>query len=82
MTNQQGGPGVVRPNTLRDQRAPNTFRVTGAPGTPGSRQQLNSGGGNMGPLRRIPRPQVSLWVYVLAAVLAVVLVLVVLQAVQ
>jgi hypothetical protein len=36
----------------------------------------------MGPLRRIPRPQVSLWVYVLAAVLAVVLVLVVLQAVQ
>ena len=36
----------------------------------------------MGPLRRIPRPQVSLWVYVVAAVLAVVLVLVVLQAVQ
>ena len=82
MTNQQGGPDEVRPNTLRDQRAPNTFRVTGVAGNRGSRQQLNSGGGNMGPLRRIPRPHVSLWVYVLAAALAVVLVLVLLSAVQ
>jgi hypothetical protein len=36
----------------------------------------------MGPLRRVPRPETSPWVYVLAVVLAVVLVLVVLHAVQ
>ncbi|HXQ96463.1 MAG TPA: hypothetical protein VN800_06020 [Candidatus Acidoferrales bacterium] len=82
MTNQQGGPYEVRPNTLRDQRAPNTFRNQVVAGADGGRQQLNSGGGNMGPLRRIPRPQVSIWVYVVAAVLAVVLVLVLLSAVQ
>ena len=82
MSTQQGGPSDVRPNTLRDQRAPNTFRVTTAPGTPGSRQELNSGGGNMAPLRSRPRPRVSIWVYVVAAVLAVMLVLVLLQGVQ
>ncbi len=82
MTNQQGGPGEVRPNTLRDQRAPNTFRNQAVAGADGGRQQLNSGGGNMAPLRRIPRPHVSIWVYVLAAALAVVLVLVLLSAVQ
>ncbi len=82
MTNQQSGPGEVRPNTLRDQRAPNTFRVARAPASPGSRPALNSGGGNAMPTRRIARPQISIWVYVLAAVLAVVLVLVLLQAAQ
>ena len=79
MTNEQGGPYEVRPNTLRDQRAPNTFRSQVVAGANGGRQQLNSGGGNMGPLRRISRPQVSLWVYVVAAVLAVMVVLYVMQ---
>ena len=82
MTNQQGEPYEVRPNTLRDQRAPNTFRNQAVAGADGGRQQLNSGGGNMGRLRGIARPQVSLWVYVVAAVLAVLLVLVLLSAVQ
>jgi hypothetical protein len=81
MTNQQSGPGEVRPNTLRDQRAPNTFRVTGAPGTPGSRQALNSGGGNMAPLGRLARPRLSIWVYVVVAVLAVLVLLYLLQGV-
>ena len=71
MTYQQRGPGEVRPNTLRDQRAPNTFRAVTAPGTPGSRQELNRGGGNAAPLRRIPRPQLSIWVYLVVAVLVV-----------
>jgi hypothetical protein len=77
----QSGPGEVRPNTLQDQRAPNTFRVTGTPGTPGSRQQLNRGGGNMAPLRRIRRPHVSMWVYLVVAVVAVLVVLYLLQGV-
>jgi hypothetical protein len=81
MTNQQGGPYEVRPNTLRDQRAPNTFRNQAVAGADGGRQQLNSGGGNMAPLRRIPRPQVSIWVYLVAAALAVLVLLYLLQGV-
>jgi hypothetical protein len=82
MSDQQSGPDEVRPNTLRDQRAPNTFRVTKGPGTPGSRQELNAGGGSMGPLGRIARPQVSIRVLVVVAVLALLLVLVLLSAVR
>ncbi len=81
MTYQQRGPGEVRPNTLRDQRAPNTFRAATTPGTPGSRQALNRGGGNMAPLGRLARPQLSLWVYLVVAVLAVLVVLYLLQGV-
>jgi hypothetical protein len=81
MTDQQSGPGEVRPNTLRDQRAPNTFRAATAPGTPGSRQARNRGGGNMAPLRRISRPQVSIWAYLVVAVLVVLVILYLLQGV-
>ncbi len=79
MTDQQSGPGEVRPNTLRDQRAPNTFRAAPAPGAPGSRQALNRGGGNMAPLGRVARSQGSLWVYLVVAVLAVLVILYLLQ---
>ena len=79
MTVQRSGPGEVRPNALRDQRVPNTFRAATAPGIPGSRQELNRGGGSMGPLRRMPRPQASMWVYLVVAVLAVLVVLYLLQ---
>ena len=79
MTDQQRGPLEVRPNTLRDQRAPNTFRAATAPGTLGSRQALNRGGGNMPPLGRVARPQRATWVYLVAAVLAVLVILYLLQ---
>ena len=79
MTDQQSRPGEVRPNTLRDQRAPNTFRAAPAPGAPGSRQALNRGGGYMAPLSRVARSQGSLWVYLVVAVLAVLVILYLLQ---
>lgn len=66
MTNQPGGPGDVRPNTLRDQRAPNTFRNQAVEGTGG--RDLNAGGGNAGPRSRATR--LSLWVYLIVAVVA------------
>ncbi|MGC8633235.1 MAG: hypothetical protein ACP5VP_00975 [Candidatus Limnocylindrales bacterium] len=75
MTDQPRGPLEVRPNTLRDERAPNTFRVQTGPGNPAARPERNAGGGNMAPLGRILRPQVSVWVYVALAVLAVLVVL-------
>jgi hypothetical protein len=75
MTDQQHGPSEVRPNTLRDERAPNTFQVAISPGNPATRQARNAGGGNMAPLGRILRPQISIWVYVVLAVLAVLVVL-------
>jgi hypothetical protein len=70
MTYKQTGPLEVRPNTLRDQRAPNTFRNQAGPGADGGRD-LNAGGGNAAPGRRTARPQVRLWVYMALAVVAV-----------
>ncbi len=68
MTNQRGGPGDVRPNTLRDQRAPNTFRNQAVEGAGGG-QDLNAGGGSAGPRGRATR--LPLWVYAALAVVAV-----------
>ncbi|MGC8635321.1 MAG: hypothetical protein ACP5VP_11835 [Candidatus Limnocylindrales bacterium] len=82
MTDQQHGPLEVRPNTLRDERAPNTFRVQTGPGNPAARPERNAGGGNMAPLGRIPRPRVSIWVYAVALLLALFFVLYILQGVQ
>jgi hypothetical protein len=79
MTFRQTGPVEVRPNTLQGQSAPNTFRSQTGPGTFG-KQDLNSGGGNAGPLTRRARPEVRLLVYVALAVLVVVVVLYVLSA--
>jgi hypothetical protein len=77
MTNKQTGPLEVRPNTLRDQSAPNTFRRKAGSG-PVDRQVLNRGGGNAGPPRRVARPGLRPWVYVALAVLVVVIALYVL----
>ncbi len=77
MTNQQGGPGDVRPNTLRDQRAPNTFRNQAVAGAGGERD-LNAGGGNAGPRRRATR--LPLWVYAALVVVAVFVALYLLNA--
>jgi len=52
MTDKQTGPLEVRPNILRDQRAPNTFRSQADPG-PATRRGLNSGGGNAAPPGRM-----------------------------
>jgi hypothetical protein len=74
VTYKQTGPLEVQPNTLRDQRAPNSFRSQAGPATVG-RQDLNSGGGNAGPPERVARPQLRLWVYLALAVLVVVVAL-------
>ncbi|MGZ8724824.1 MAG: hypothetical protein ACXWYG_12360 [Aeromicrobium sp.] len=68
MTDKQGGPFEVRPNTLKGQSVPNTF---GTRIDSGARQYLNSGGGNMAPPRRLALPQLALRVYVAIAVLFV-----------
>jgi hypothetical protein len=60
----------VRPNTLRDQATPNAFRSQAGPGTVG-RQDLNRGGGNAAPPRRVARRQPRLWVYMALAVVVV-----------
>jgi hypothetical protein len=78
MTYKQPGPTEVRPNTLQGQSAPNTFRSQSGPGTYG-RQELNSGGGNAGPLTSRVRPQIRVLLYVALAILVVVVALVVLS---
>jgi len=70
MTDKQTGPLEVRPNTLRDQRAPNTFRSQAGRG-PAGKRGLNSGGGNAAPPGRMARPQLRLWVSLVVVVLAV-----------
>ncbi|MGO9178477.1 MAG: hypothetical protein ACLQHS_04250 [Candidatus Limnocylindrales bacterium] len=77
MTNQQGGPGDVRSNTLRDERAPNTFRNQALAGAGGGRD-LNAGGGNAGPHSHATR--LPLWVYAALVVVAVLVALYLLNA--
>jgi len=73
MTSQQTGPTDVRPNTLRDQTVPNTFRSQIGP-DPADRRGLNSGGGReMLPGRRV-RPRIPGWVLLTAAVLAILII--------
>ena len=74
MTYKPTGPLEVQPNTLRDQRAPNTFRSDAGPAAVGG-QDLTSGGGNAGAPMRAARAQLRLWVYVALAVLGVVVAL-------
>jgi hypothetical protein len=78
MTYQQGGSPEVRPNTLRDQRAPNTFRSQGGP--EGGRQDLNSGGGTAAPRLRSARRRLPLWVYLAVAVVVVCIAMLVLSS--
>lgn len=74
MTDKPPGPLEVRPNTLRDQTAPNTFRQKVMPGAVG-RRDFNRGGGNAAPPRRIAGPQLPPWVFVAVGVVAVFVVL-------
>jgi len=74
VTYRQTGPLEVQPNTLRDQRVPNTFRSQADPAA-AVRQDLNSGGGVAGPPRLMARPQLRLWVFVALAVLGVIVAL-------
>ena len=60
----------VKPNILRDQRAPNTFRSQAGPGAEG-RLDLNPGGGIAAPGPRLARGRLPIWVY-LAVVIVVV----------
>jgi hypothetical protein len=82
MMDKQIGPVQAQPNTLRDQRVPNTFKGSTGPGGPASTRDLNSGGGNTAPSRRATLPQQTLWVYVAVAVVAVVLALFLLFALR
>ena len=79
MTYRQGGSSEVRPNTLRDQRTPNTFRRQAAPGAAGG-QDLNSGGGTAAPRLRSARRRLPLWVYLAIAVVVVYVALLVLSS--
>jgi hypothetical protein len=70
VTDRQTGPIVIRPNTLRDQTAPNALRGQGGSG-PAGKRGLNSGGGNAAPPARLVRRQLGLRVSKVAVVLAV-----------
>ncbi len=85
MTYRQTGPVEVRPNTLRDQRPPNTFHTTPSGATPGggagpvgpNRLRVGTGGARS---KRTPRPGmaarpgISPWTYIALALLAFVIV--------
>jgi hypothetical protein len=79
MTEKQTGPLEVRPNTLKGQSMPNTFgtRIDSPAGT---RQHLNSGGGNMAPPRQSALPGFAVRVYVALAVFLVVVAIYLLTA--
>jgi type VI protein secretion system component VasF len=79
MTYRPSGSPEVRPNTLRDQRTPNTFRSQAGPGAAGA-QDLNSGGGPAAPRLRSDRRRVPIWVYLLIAVVVVYVALLVLSS--
>jgi type VI protein secretion system component VasF len=70
MTYKPSGSTEVKPNTLRDQRAPNTFRSQAGPGAEG-RQDLNPGGGITDPRTRRARGRLPLWVYVAVVIVVV-----------
>ena len=70
MTYRPSGSTEVKPNTLRDQRPPNTFRSQAGPGAEG-RQDLNPGGGITAPRTRRARGRLPLWVYVAVVIVVV-----------
>jgi hypothetical protein len=74
MTGKPDGRVEVRPNTLRDQMAPNTFRTASAPRRPDG-QQTTTGIGRQGRRRTVVRPQTPRWAYVALGVLAIVIAL-------
>jgi hypothetical protein len=79
MTGKPDGRVEVRPNTLRDQMAPNTFRTASAPRRPDAGQSMaRSGGRRRRPM--VARPQTPRWVYVALGLLAIVIALYLMQA--
>ena len=70
MIERHTGPIEVQPNTLRDQRVPNTFRSQSGPGSAG-KHDLNRSGGQAAPRRPLAWPQLLVWASVALVVLAV-----------
>ena len=83
MTYRQTGPVEVRPNTLRDQRPPNTFRTkpgTASPDAARYQNRLRIGVGGARSKRTprpgpVARPGLSRWMYVALALLGFVVVM-------
>lgn len=73
MTLKQPGSVVVRPNTLRDQTAPNMFSPRIAPGTPAGNQASTSGAPSAAAPTPLTKRRLPVWV--LAAAIALVLIL-------
>lgn len=59
----------VRPNTLRDQSAPNTFRTSGPPASARG-QRPARGVPRATPVQRLTRPRAPTWVYLVLLGLA------------
>ncbi len=78
MTGKPNGRVEVRPNTLRDQMAPNTFRAAPAPRRPDAPQTAAGSGGRR---RRsmVARTQTPRLVYVGLGLLAIVIALYLMQ---
>ena len=78
MTGKPNGNVDVRPNTLRDQMAPNTFRASTPPRRP-DRSQAQTGAGSGRQRLRPMAAQTPRWVYVALGALAIVIALFLLQ---
>ena len=78
MTGKPTGNLEVRPNTLRDQMAPNTFRAATPPRRP-DRSQAPTGPGSGRQRLRPMAVQTPRWVYVALGVVAIVIALFLLQ---
>ncbi len=88
MTYRQTGPVEVRPNTLRDQRPPNTFHTRPGEASPGgpagpvgqagpNRLRVGAGGARSKRTPRpamVARPGLSRWTFVVLALLAFVVI--------
>jgi hypothetical protein len=69
MTGRRPGSPEVQPNTLSDERAPNTFRIDGTSGPLPAPRQLPAQGRDQGDANRPPRrrwalPPLRVWVWV------------------
>jgi hypothetical protein len=85
MTGRRPGSPEVRPNTLSDERAPNTFRIEGPSGLPPAPRPMAVGGRDQGDANRPPRrrwalPPIRVWVWIALAIAAIFIVLRVLNA--
>jgi len=80
MTGKPDGRVEVRPNTLRDQMAPNTFRTAEAPRRP-DRRRATTGTGRRGSRPVVALPQTPRWAYVALGVLAIVIALYLMQGI-